>query len=70
MIGKSVFYVNGAEVVSSDVVATELRELKESKEVILTLRDGYRIKESRACFSLYELLVQLKNDYEYRTKAS
>ncbi len=48
----------------SDVVASELREFESDREVILTLRSGHRVELKRACFSVQELLIQLKRDFE------
>jgi len=64
MIGSIVFYIEGGVVKSSDVIATELKELKDEELVILTLRDGFRVDKKRACFNLSELFVQLKRDFE------
>ena len=64
MIKRLVYYIEADSIRASDVVAAELREFEGQEMVILTLRSGVRISENRACFSLRDLLIQLKRDFE------
>jgi hypothetical protein len=64
MVGREVYYMDNNSVKKSDIVATELREIDKNSDVIYTLRSGKKILKSRACFSLSELFIQLKQDFE------
>jgi len=64
MVGREVYYMDNNSVKKSDIVATELREIDKNSDVIYTLRSGKKILKSRTCFSLSELFIQLKQDFE------
>ncbi len=69
MIGREVYYIEGNGIKASEIIATALREFGKEHDVVLRLRSGVEIFQSRACFSIQELLSQLVEDFE-RSKDS